>query len=323
MHRRDLAVLLFGTALTLSASPLIAQDKWPSGPITYVVSAGPGGSPDVLARIIASHLEKRLGVPVVVENRTGGGGNIAREFVASAPADGNTLFGLSGTESINRLLFPDLPFPPDFFEPVIAAVGSQQVLAFYPPHPVDSVAKLVELAKASPGTISLASPSWGTTGQLGVLYLQEIAGVQFNPVVYKNATAAMPDVVAGHADGILVTLSAALPFIRDGALRAVAVSTPERTATLPDVPTFAESGYPDFAWTDWQGFGVKRGTPPEIVERLNAEVNAILQDPEAAAQLETAGFTLLGGPPSVASEGLVQTYDLWAPIIEQYDIKVN
>ncbi len=322
MHRRHLALLLAG-GLVAAAAPAAAQEKWPTGPIRYVISAGPGGSPDVLARTISAHLERRLGAPVVVENRTGGGGNAAREYVASAAPDGYTLFGISGTESISRLLFGELPFPEDFYEPVIAAVGSQQVLAFHPPHQVDSVARLIELSKADPGSVSLASPSWGTTGQLGVLYLQEVAGVQFNPVVYRNATAAMPDVVAGHADGILVTLSAALPFIRDGSLRAVAVATPERAPALPDVPTFAESGYPDFAWTDWQGFAVPKGTPPEIVERLNAEVNAILQDPEARAQLETQGFTILGGPQSVAIEGLQKDYDIWAPIIRQYGIKAE
>lgn len=320
MDRRSFVAALAASAFT-QINTSHAKVDWPSRQVRYIVSAGPGGSPDVLARTLTLHLEKRLGVRMIVDNRAGGGGNIARQAVLSSPADGHTLYGLTGTESINGLLFPDLPIDQDAFEPVIAAVGSQQVLAFHPQHDVDSVARLIALAKARPGSISLASPSWGTTGQLGVLLLQAVADVRFNPIVYRTASAALPDVIGGHADGIFVTLSAALPHIRSGQLRAIAVATPERAPSLPDVPTLTESGYPALSWTDWQGFAVARGTPEPIVERLNAETNAVLREPAAIAQLEQQGFTVLGGPRSRAVDGLKEDFQRWAPIIQRYGIR--
>ncbi|SFZ81429.1 Tripartite-type tricarboxylate transporter, receptor component TctC [Devosia enhydra] len=308
------ALLLFPVALAT------AQD-FPSQPIHIIVSAGPGGSPDIFSRTLAHYLTERIGQPVLVENRQGGAGNPASEYVATSKPDGHTLLAVSSSLAFNDALFPGLPFNRDSFVPIIAAIGSQQVLAVHPDQPFETIDDLVAAAKASPGTISVASPSWGTTGQLGVLLLQDEADIELNPVVYRNATAAFPDVVAGHADAIFVTLSAALPFIRDGALRPLAVTTPERAPSLPDTPTFREQGYPGLVWEDWQGWAAPAGTPQAVIDKLNAEINAVIADPGANAQLVEQGFVPLGGTVAEAV-ALVDASDaLWRPIIVRHNIK--
>lgn len=315
--------LLFASALVLPlavANGAHAQD-WPAQPIHVIVSAGPGGSPDIFSRTLAHYLTERLGQPVLVENRQGGAGNPASEYVASATPDGYTLLAIGGSLAFNDALFPGLPFNRDSFAPIAAAIGSQQVLAVHPDQPIHSVDDLIAVARENPGSISVASPSWGTTGQLGALLLQDEADIALNPIVYRNATAAFPDVVAGHADAIFVTLSAALPFINDGALRPIAVTTPERAPSLPDTPTFVEQGLPALSWDDWQGWAAPADTPVEIIERLNAEINAVIDDPQANAQLVDQGFVPLGGTVEDVVALVDESDALWRPIIVRHNIR--
>jgi len=305
----------------LVAAPLAAHADYPEKPITIVISAAPGGSPDILARIIGKYLSQRIGQPVIVENKPGGAGNIATEYVANAAPDGYTLLGTSDSLSINQTLFKELPFNAETsFAPVIQAISAPQVLAVNEDIPVSTLQEFLALAKSKPGELSLASPAIGTTGQLGVLLLENLTGIDVTPAVYKSAQPALTDVLGKHADGIIVTLAPALPHIKSGKLKALAVSPGERSASLPDVPTFVEQGVPEFNFTSWQGFVAPAGTPKEIVEKLNAEINAVIADPAARAQLVEQAFEPVGGTPEELGEVISSGIAKWAEVIKANNI---
>jgi tripartite-type tricarboxylate transporter receptor subunit TctC len=320
MKTRLLSKLAFALAAMIAA-PLAAHAEFPEKPITIVISAAPGGSPDILARIIGKYLSERVGQPVIVENKPGGAGNIATEFVANAEPDGYTLLGTSDSLSINQTLFKELPFHAvTSFAPVIQAISAPQVLAVNEDIPANSLQEFLALAKSKPGELSLASPAIGTTGQLGVLLLENITGIDVIPAVYKSAQPALTDVLGKHADGIIVTLAPALPHIKSGKLKALAVSPGERSAALPDVPTFVEQGVPEFNFTSWQGFVAPAGTPADVVAKLNTEINAVIADPAARAQLVEQAFEPVGGTPEQLGEVIKSGIDRWAEVIKANNI---
>ena len=306
---------------TVLAAPLAAHAEFPEKPITIVIQAAPGGSPDILARIIGKYLSERVGQPVIIENKPGGAGNIAAELVANAAPDGYTLLGTSDSLSINQTLFKDLPFEAETsFAPVIQAISAPQVLAVNEDIPANNLQEFLALAKSKPGEVSLASPAIGTTGQLGVLLLENITGIDVTPAVYKSAQPALTDVLGKHADGIIVTLAPALPHIKSGKLKALAVSPSERSAALPDVPTFVEQGVPEFNFTSWQGFVAPAGTPVEVIAKLNTEINAVIADPAARAQLIEQAFEPVGGTPDQLSEVIRSGITRWAEVIKANNI---
>ena len=319
---RSAFVLL--AAASVAAAPLLAAEAFPSKPLQIVVPAAPGGSPDVLARIVGKALGARLSQPVSVDNRPGGAGNIAATHVARSPADGYTLLVATDAISINQTLFSNLPFNArTSFAPVIHAVSSPQVFAVHPDIPARSVQEFVQLAKSAPDRYSLASPAIGSTGQLGVLLLRSQAAIQVKPVVYRSAQPALTDVLGKHADGIIVTVSPALPFIKEGKLRALGVSTATRSAALPHVPTFAEQGLPDFVFDSWQGFVVPGGTPGPVIDRLNSELNAVLNDPEIKAKLEAQVFDTVGGTPTAFGKVINDSIVSWEKVIRSHNIKLD
>ncbi|MDH2238343.1 tripartite tricarboxylate transporter substrate binding protein [Pigmentiphaga sp. GD03639] len=323
MHLPRLIPLLVPFAGLIAPAAGHAQ-TYPSKPIQIVVPAAPGGSPDILVRLLAPSLAAQLGQPITIENRPGGAGNIASQHVARAAPDGYTLLLATDIISINQSLFTKLPFDArTSFAPIVHAISSPQVFAVNPAVPARSVQEFLKLAKAAPGKYSLASPAIGTTGQLGVLLLQSQAAIEVKPVVYRSAQPALTDVLGAHADGIIVTIAPALPFIREGRLRALAVSTARRSAALPDVPTFAEQGLPDFVFDSWQGFVAPAGTSPEIIDRLNRAFNAVLREPEIRRQLQAQAFDPAGGSPDalrkVIDDGIVN----WGKVIRAHDIRVE
>jgi len=305
------------------AAPALA-DGYPTKPIQIVVPAAPGGSPDILARLIGPALSARLGQPVSVDNRPGGAGNIAAQHVARAAPDGYTLFVATDIVSINQTLFKDLPFDArTSFAPIVHAISSPQVFAVNAAVPARSVQEFVGLARSQPEKYALASPAIGTTGQLGVLLLQSQAQIKVKPVVYRSAQPALTDVLGGHADGIIVTIAPALPFIREGRLRALGVSTATRSAALPDVPTFVEQGLPDFNFGSWQGFVAPAGTPQPVVDRLNKEINAVLNDPDIRAKLLAQAFEPEGGSPAAFGKVIDDAIVTWEKVIRAHDIRVE
>ena len=316
-----------GLALVLGLTGLgaaTASPAYPAHPIQIVVPAAPGGSPDILARIIAPILSEKLGQPVYIDNRPGGAGNIASERVARAAPDGYTLLLATDIISINETLFDHLPFDArTSFSPVIDLISSPQVFAVNPAVAAHTVQEFLQQAKERPNRYSLASPAIGTTGQLGVLLLQAKAGITVTPVVYRSAQPAITDVLGGHADGVIVTIAPALPLIRSGQLRALAVSTEQRSASLPDVPTFLEAGVPDYAFDSWQGIVVPAGTPDAVIQTLNRAFNETLADPKIRGQLTEQAFDPVGGDPAHLRDVILHGIDAWGEIVRANHIHLQ
>jgi tripartite-type tricarboxylate transporter receptor subunit TctC len=311
--------------LTLSMLPSsFAADAWPSKPLRMIVPGAVGTSPDILARIIAKHLTTRLGQQIVVINQPGGGGNIAHDAAAKSTPDGYTLLVTSDQLSINQTLFHNLPFHAvDSFAPVVQAIVSPQVLIVTPSLPAKDVAGLIDYARKNPGKVNFGSPQIGTVGHLAGELLKATQKIDIVHIPFQGATAAIKAVVAGEVQMLFVTLPPAVAQIQAGAVRALAVSTPSRSNTIPDVPAMRELGYPEFDFGAWQGVLVPAGTPAPIVARLNAEINAVLKDPEASSALINFGFTPVGGTPEQFRALIAGSVEKWGKVVREVGIKVE
>lgn len=300
MTRRDL--LLRSALLAAAALPGVAAAQtlaWaPDRPLRVVIPVAPGGSLDILGRVLARHLTTRLGQPVVAENHPGAGSNLAFELVARARPDGLTLLVGSDPLTINPALYPRIGFDPvRDFAPVIEAVRAPQVLVVNPRSPVTSVATFIEWAKEQEGRLTVASQGNGSIGHLaGALFAQQ-ADLRFVHVPYRGGGPAVIDLIAGHVEALFVTLPAAIEHIRGGRLRALAVTGAARSAALPDVPTVAEATLPGFDVVTWQGILAPAGTPRAAIDRLAAELAAILALPEVADDLARQGFAVTADGP--------------------------
>lgn len=319
---RKIVALASAAIMTVTVScPALAE--FPEQPIRIVVSALPGGSPDILARIIGQHLSLKIGQSVIVENKSGGAGAIANEYVARAKPDGYTLLGTSDALGINVSFFPDQPDPTTSFTPVIQAMSSPQVLAVRSDIDVKSVDEYVERAKTDPGGQTISVPGVTTSGNLASLMLESQTGIDLNIAVYPSAAPAINDVLGQHIDSIFVTLGPALPQIQAGKLRAIAVTTPERTPALPDVPTFRELGLDGMTFTSWQGYFAPAGTPPEVVSKLNSAINEVLAEPEVQKQLLANAFDPAGGTPEQQGALLHDGIGFWADIVKKNNVKLE
>jgi tripartite-type tricarboxylate transporter receptor subunit TctC len=283
-----------------------------------------GTSPDLLARTIAHHLSLRLGQQIVIMNQPGGGGNIGHGTAAKATPDGYTLLVTSDQLSINETLFSNLPFHAvKSFAPVVQAIVSPQVLIVYPGLPFKDVAGLLAYAKANPGKINFGSPQIGTVGHLAGELLKRTQKIEMTHVPFQGATAAIREIIGGQIQMMFVTLPPAIGFIQQGAVRALAVSTIERSTAIPSVPSLYELGMKEFDFGAWQGVLAPAGTPREIVARLNSDINVILKDREASATLVKMGFTPVGGTPEQFGQLVSSTIDKWGRVIREAKIKAE
>ena len=283
-------VLLFGIAL---ASSLAAAQEWPARAVKIVVPFAPGGSADTLGRTVAQKLSEQLKESFVIENRGGAGGALGSDLVAKAAPDGYT-FVVSGIAS--HVIAPLLPQgtqydPMKDFTHVALFGGPPAVLAVNPSLPAKTLKDFVALAKAKPGTLSYGSPGNGTQGQLVAELFKRLAGIDLQHVPYKGASGAVTDMIAGHIPAVSTTLSTAAGQIRAGRARGLAISASARLPEYPDIPTFAESGYPDLVATVWFSLSGPAGLPPQIVERLNGEVRRALELPDVKEKLRHEGIT--------------------------------
>jgi tripartite-type tricarboxylate transporter receptor subunit TctC len=264
---------------------------YPNKPIRIIVPVATGGIADVSARLIGTRLTELWGQPVIVENRAGGGGNIGADFVARSPPDGYTLvMGFVGPHAVNPSLFKQMPFDPvRDFVPVALVMEAEGLLAVNPNVlPVKSVAELIAMAKASPGKLSYSSGGIGTSSHLAGELFKSMAKVDIIHVPYKGNVPSITDLIGGQVGMSFATMPTVLPHVRSGKLRGIAVIGGERAPAVPDLPTVAET-VPGFTVNNWIGLFAPAGTPPEIVAKLNAEVNRYLESPEMQKRLENEG----------------------------------
>lgn len=323
MMRRRTLLAAAGASLAASAlpRPLRAQTSdWPSRPVKIVAPSAAGGSLDILARLFGRGLQERLGQPFVTENRGGGGGNIGFDAVAKSRPDGYTIMVASDPLAVNPSMYGNLPFVPvRDFAPIIMIATLSQVLAVHPKVQANTFAEFVAQARARPNAINVGSSGNGSPGHLTLALLGQ-AGVPLVHVPYRGAGPALIDGIAGQIDATIVTLPATVGMIRQGQLRALAVTSSRRSRFLPDVPTMAEL-LPAVVVDSWQAFFAPAGTPPEIIQRLNAEFTALLRTREVTDAFETQAFEAAGGPPAELGKFLQDETARLAPIIKAAGIR--
>lgn len=287
---RKIVILCVGMLLTLAVTAVQAQ-AYPARPIRFVVPYAPGGPLDLIARAIGQKLTEATGQPVVVDNKPGAGGNIGADIVAKAAPDGYTIvMGAVATHAINPTLYPKIPYDPvKDFTPVAMVAVVPNVLVVNPALPVKSVKELIDFAKARPSYLNFASGSSGSTGHLAGELFNALAGVQMVHIPYKGGAPAMADLLAGQVQLMFDNLANAQPQIKAGKLRALAVTTAQRSAFAPDLPTLAEAGVPGFDLTTWFGIFLPGNAPRDIVLRLNTEINKALSAPDMRDRLEKMG----------------------------------
>ena len=313
-------------AACMALLPLGAwAQSFPNKPVTLVVPVAPGGILDTVARMISPTMSKRLGQPVVVDNKPGASGNIGATLVAKAPADGYTLLvGYSMFHVGNPSMFKDLQWDPlKSFSSVGMLVVSPHVLAVHPAVPAKDLKELVALAKAQPGKLNYASPGSGSVPHVGMELFKQQTGADFTHVPYKGAGPAMQDVIAGNVQVTVATPPSLLGFVQSGRMRALALAAKQRHPQLPDVPTAAEAGFPGFELEAWVALFAPAGTPPEAINRLTAAVKEALASPEAMEKIRATGMTQRYLPPAEL-DGIVRS-DLayWSKVITNAKIKAD
>ena len=290
-----MARALLLAALLAAAAPAGAQ-PWPARPVHLIVPYAAGGPVDLSARLLAPRLQQALGQPVIVENKPGAGGNIGADFVAKSPSDGHALvMGAIATHAINPALYPSLPYDPlRDFRHIALVVQVPNVLVVNNELPARSVSELVALAKQSPGRLDFASGSTGSTGHLAGELFKQMTGTYMVHIPYKGAAPAGADLLAGRVHLMFDNLASALPNIRAGRVRPLAVTTLKRSAFLPELPTLDESGLRGFDMTTWWGVMAPAKTPDPIVERLANEIGKALSQPEIVERLRAMGSEGVG-----------------------------
>jgi tripartite-type tricarboxylate transporter receptor subunit TctC len=317
---------ILGNAAALCAASLgmpALAGAYPDHPIRLIVPFPPGGPNDIVARLLSQRLPERLGQPVVVDNRAGGSTIIGTRLAAQAAADGYTLLMVSPSHVINPGLRTDLPY--DLlrdFVPIIEIAESPNVLVVNATAPIKSLADLIAMAKANPGKINYGSGGPGTATHLAGAMLCAMAGVTMNHVPYKGDGPATIDLLAGQITWKFGTILSTKPFVDSGRLRAIAVSGLKRVGALPDVPTVAET-IPGFEATSLYGVVTQRGTPQAIVDRLNRELQAVVEDPDFKRVIAEDGGTVIGGQPSAFAARLKDLIEKWRKVIQEGHISAE
>jgi tripartite-type tricarboxylate transporter receptor subunit TctC len=318
---RRMLLALGAASAAMSARPAAAA--WPDRPVRFVVPLAAGGSVDLLTRQVAERVQPRLGAPIVVENRGGAAGNIGIDLVARAAPDGYTALVASDSLTVNPALQTVTWDAERSFVPSILLCRAPQVLLAHPSLGVRDLAGFLAEADRRDGRLNLASPGNASSGHLAGALLQVMTRRRWTHVPYRGGGPAVSDTLAGHVDAIWVTAAPVVPHIRSGALIPLAVSTPQRARALPDVPTVAELGYPDFEVTNWEGVLFPAGTDAAIVERMNAVCNAALEEPALRARLEEAGFEPVGGRPAALAELIRGNLLRWRGLIRDTGIRAD
>jgi len=312
--RRLLLQLLAGVAVF--PARLARAEIYPARPVHVMVGYAPGGSGDILARLVGQWLSERLGEALVVENRPGAGTNIATEAVVHALPDGYTVLLVSAANFINATLYEKLPF--NFIRdiaPVVALTREPNVMVVHPSVPAKSVAQFIAYAQENPGKVTMASGGTGASSHVSGELFKMLTSVDMVHVPYRGAGPALTGLLGGQVQVYFSPMAAALEYVRAGKLRALAVTTAARSPVLPDVPALREY-VPDYEASQWYGIGAPRDTPAEIVGRLNAEANNVLADPKMQARLADLGQTPLGGSPVDFAKLVAEQTEKWGRVVK-------
>jgi tripartite-type tricarboxylate transporter receptor subunit TctC len=302
------------------ALPAVSQIAWgqtyPSRPVRWIVPGPPGGATDIFARLMGQWLSERLGQPFVLENRPGGGGNIATEAVTRAPADGYTLLLVADANAINATLYDKLSF--DFIRdiaPVAGIVRVPNVMLVHPSLSSATIPEFIAYAKANPGKVNMASPGNGTQGHVSGELFKMMTGVDMVHVPYRGAAPGLTDLIGGQVQVMFVSTAASIEYIRSSQLRALAVTTATRAEALPDVPPMGDF-LPGYEAGAWYGVGVPKNTPAQIIDRLNKEVNTGLADRKMKGRLADLGSTVLALSPTDFEKLIAEETEKWAKMVK-------
>jgi tripartite-type tricarboxylate transporter receptor subunit TctC len=312
------AALLLGALLLLGAAPACAQ-TWPSKLVRVVVPFPPGSTPDIVARLVTQGLAELFGQSFVIDNRSGAGGNIGTDAVAKAKPDGYTLLiGSNGPIAVNKALYETLPYDPERdLAPITLLVRAPQIFVVNAKLPIADFAGFVGYAKAHPGAMSYGSVGSGSASHLSMEELKFRAGLDLVHVPYRGFPAVIGDLVAGQIQASSAIAASVLPYMEDGRLRALAITTLHRASLAPTVPTIAELGYPELEAYAWQGLLAPTGTPPEIIDRLHTETVKLLRQPALHDALVRQGYEVIGDTPAEFATFIRAETAKWTAVIQR------
>ena len=311
--------------LLVALAVVPAHAQYPNKPLRLIVPFAPGGSTDIFARLIAERAQGPLGQPMVVENRAGAAGNIGAEAVVRSAPDGYTLLmATTGVMAINNALYKNMTYDAaKDLEPVIFVASITNVLIVPPDFPAKSVAELIALAKKEPGKLSFASSGAGSSTHMSAELFKSMSGTDILHVPYKGSGQALPDLMSGRVSMMFENAPGALSHIKAGKVRALAQTGSKRSASMPDLPTVAESGLPGYESLSWSGIAVPAGTPRAIVDRLNKDLNSVLATADMRQKLAEQGAETIGGPPEAFAQHIGAEREKWSHLIREKNIVAN
>jgi len=324
-RRRELLIALIALAWATQVTAADSGQSYPNRPVRFIVPFAPGGSTDTLARTVGQKLGEALGEQVVVDNRSGGNGNIGTDLVAHAAPDGYTiLLGYIANLAIGPSLYAKLPFDPvKDLAPVTQLAVAPNILVVHPSVPAKNFKEFIAYAKANPQKVNFASAAVASPGHLAGELLNHAAGIHMQHVPYKGSGQAVVDLVGGQVQVMVSGMSSVMPHIKAGRLRALAVTGAQRSPAVPDIPTIAESGFPKFEATAWYGVLVPARTPKAIVTRLHDEIVRALKMPEVKERLESVGFEIVGSTPEAFGAYIKSEIVKWAPVVKASGAKAD
>jgi tripartite-type tricarboxylate transporter receptor subunit TctC len=315
LRRRDFLRIAAGAAALPVLARLARAQVWPSRPVRWIVGFAPGGGNDIVARLMGQWLSERLAQPFVIDNRPGAGTNIATEAVVNAPPDGYTLLLAGVPNATNATLYANLKF--NFIRdlvPVAGIVRIPNVLVINLSVPATTVAEFIAYAKANPAKVNMASAGVGSGGHLAGALFEMLAGVKLTHVPFRGNAPALTALLGGQVEVLFASLPSSLEYIRTGKVRALAITTAQRTQAQPDLPTIAEF-VPGYDMSAWYGASVPKGTPAEVIDRLNAEINAGLADPKTMARLAEQGGISIAGTPADFGKFIADETEKWGKVV--------
>jgi tripartite-type tricarboxylate transporter receptor subunit TctC len=321
--KRLVSFVLCGAALLLAATAAIAQ--YPTKPVRFVIAFSPGGPSDILSRLVGGKLSERMGQPFVFDNRPGAGGNIAGEIVAKSVPDGYTLMIANNSVlAANASLYKKMEYnPAKDLVPVVWVASQPNILVVHPSLPAKSVKEFIDYARARPGQLNYASSGSGAAAHLAAELFKSMTKTDMVHIPFKGAAPALTDVLAGRSQLIFATALSVQPHLQANRLRPLGVTTLKRMDTMPNLPTIAESGVPGFEASTWHGLVAVAGTPRAVTAKLNAEVNAVLKDPQVSKFLESQGAIIEGGTAEKFAGFIKSEIPKWAKVIRESGARVD